>query len=273
MQVNTKTALNILVTWAFASLLTACGGGGAPDPGGGGGSSGTGTSNSTGGGQDIKDDPRAAAGLWQGSTSDGRQSFAVLLSDGRYWFFYTAVGTSSSISGVGEGIATSIGGTLTAPEGRDFNLEGNGVSPATLTATYMPQALLNGTIQYPNQTVSFTTSYVSVRPAALSQIAGSYGGAAAVVGASDAESVSLAISAGGAVAGTSARGCNFSGAATPRTDVAVFDLTLTFSGGACALGTSTVRGIMFYDANTGNFLSAAVNAGRTDALLAVGTKQ
>jgi hypothetical protein len=271
--VNTRTARSIFTTWIFASLLAACGGSGPPaecppnvhpafcalPPG-------------SGGGGEVND-PAASAGLWQGSTSNGRQAFAVLLSDGAYWFFYTVMGDPAFIAGVGEGTATSIGGTLTSTNGRDFNLEGQGVNPATLTATYVPQTSLSGTMRQPNQTMSFTTSYVTVPPAALSQITGSYRGDAAVIGASEAESINVTISSTGVIDGTSASGCNFTGAATARSDVAVFNLTVTFGGGSCALGSSTVRGIAVYDAITGQLLSAAVNPGRTNALLALITKQ
>jgi hypothetical protein len=271
---NTKTARNIFATWIFASLMAACGGSGpsaecppnvhpafcAPRPGAG------------GGGGEVND-PTASAGLWQGSTSNGRQTFGALLSDGSYWIFYTLMGDSSRIAGVAEGTATSIGGTLTSTNGLDFSLEGMGVSTANIIATYVPRTSLSGTIGYPNQSVSFASSYVTVLPAALSQIAGSYRGEAAAASAPTTGSVSVTVSASGVIDGTSASGCNFTGAATPRTDVAAFDLTVTFGGGACALGISTVRGIAIYDAITGQLLSAAVNTSRTDGFLALVTKQ
>jgi hypothetical protein len=232
---------------------------------GGGGDGGTGDSALS-----PSNDPAASAGLWKGSTSNGRQAYGVTLSDGTYWFIYTAVGNSSRIAGVGQGTATSIGGTLISVDGLDFNLEGLGVSAASITATYSPRVSLNGTVRYPSQSVSFTTSYVSVAPAALSQIAGSYRGTAAVVAAT--ESVNITISASGAISGTSASGCTFTGAATPRTDAAVFDVTVTFAGGVCALGGSTVKGVAFYDTSAGQLLSAALNAGRTNGFLALATK-
>lgn len=215
-------------------------------------------------------DPTASAGLWEGSTSNGRQVLGALLSDGTYWFVYTALGDPSLIAGLGQGNATSIGGTLSSTNGLDFNLEGSGVTAANITATYSPQVSLSGTIRYPNQSVSFTANYVDVPPATLSQIAGSYSGEAATSGGT--EAVNVTISAGGVISGTSAGGCSFTGAATPRTDVAVFDVAVTFAGGVCVLGTSTVRGVAFYDTGTGQLISAALNAGRTNGFLALGTK-
>jgi hypothetical protein len=271
--VRTKAARTIFATWIFASLLVACGGGGPPAecppnvhpafcvarPG-------------DGGGGDVNN-PAAAAGLWEGSTSNGRRTLGAVLSNGSYWFFYSAVADPTRLAGVGEGTATSIGSTLTSTNGRDFNLEGLGVNPASLTASYVPQTSLSGTIRYPNQTVSFDASYLTFPAAALSDIAGSYRGDAAVVGASQIESVSFSIGATGLIRGTTTSGCNFTGTATPRTDVAVFDMTVAFSGGACALGVGTVRGIGIYNTDTRQLLGAGVTGDRTNALLALGTKQ
>lgn len=117
--VNTKAAHNIFTTCILASLLAACGGSGPPAecppnvhpafcaarPGDGSGG--------------PANDPAASAGLWQGSTSTGRQTFGALLGDGTYWFFYTLVANWAFIAGVGEGTATSAGGTLTFTNGRD----------------------------------------------------------------------------------------------------------------------------------------------------------
>lgn len=269
---NTKAAHKIFATCILAaSLLAACGGGApaecppnahpafcAARPGGGG----------------AVDDPAASAGLWEGSTSNGRETFGAVLSDGSYWFFYTALTSAFLIAGVNEGTAISAGGTLTSVNGRDYNLEGRGVDEMTLTANFVPQTSLNGAIRYTDETVSFTTSHVTYAAASLSQLAGSYRGEAAVAGASQTEPISVTISASGIVSGSAQSGCNFSGSAAARTDVAaVFDLTVTFRGGACALGASTVRGIVIYDTSSQTFLSAAVNAGRTNAFIAAGVKQ
>lgn len=242
----------LAMTLVCAGMLACGGGGDGDDP------------------ASASNDPTASAGLWKGSTSNGRQAYGVLLSDGTYWVIYTATANPLRIAGAVEGTATSIGGNLSSSDALDFNLEGLGVTAATVTATYSPRNSLSGSIRYPNQTVAFTTKYVSVPAAALSQIAGSYRGTAAVVRA--AESVNVSISSSGAINGTSASGCRFAGTATPRTDIAVFDVNVTFAGGVCALGTSTVRGVAFYDASTGQLFSAALNSGRTNGFLTVGTK-
>ncbi|NPC54317.1 hypothetical protein [Caenimonas soli] len=272
---STKTAHRIFTTWIFASLMAACGGSGPPAecppnvhpafctarPG-------------DGGGGGPVNDPAASAGLWEGSTSSGRQTFGAVLSDGTYWFFYTLIGDFSRIAGLAQGTATSAGGTLTSTNGLDFSLEGMGATTANILGTFVPQTSLSGTIRYPDESVSFTTSFTTLPSATLSQIAGNYRGEAAVVSAPTAESLSVTVNASGVIGGTTANGCNFAGTATPRTDVAaVFDITLTFSSRVCALGITTVRGIAIYDTNTGQLLSAAVNPGRTDGFLALVTKQ
>ena len=270
---STKTAHRIFIAWVFASLMAACGGSGPPaecppnvhpafcaaSPDGGGGGS---------------NDPAASAGLWEGSMSNGRQTFGALLSDGSYWFFYTLMNDFTLIGGVAEGTATSIGGRLASTNGLDFSLEGRGVTAADISGTFVPQTSLSGTIRYPDESVSFTSSYVTFPTATLAEIAGTYRGTSAIVSAPGIEAVSLTISAGGAISGTNGTGCNFTGAATPRTDVAgVFNITVTFGGRLCALGISTVRGIAIYDPTPGYLLTAAVNPGRTDSFLTSVLKQ
>jgi hypothetical protein len=52
----------------------------------------------------------------------------------------------------------------------------------------------------------------------------------------------------------------------------LFDLTVTFGGGVCSNGTSTVTGIGYFDASTKRIYGAAPNSSRTDGFLFVGTK-
>ena len=273
---NDKTAYNILASALLASVLVGCGGGDAPavcppnvHPI-------TCTARPATAGDDTAapvagNDPTESAGLWQGSTTTGRETYGILLNDGNYWFIYTRVRDSSLIAGVTQGTATSIDGTLTSTDGLDFSLEGSGVTPATITATYAPRNSLSGTIRYPNQSVPFSSRYVTVPPAALSQIVGSYKGSAAAQGAL--ESIDFTIGGAGEIRGTSASGCRFSGSAAPRTEVSVFNLTLNFGGGNCVLGTGSVQGVAYFEMSSNQILSAAVNAGRTTGFLAVGTKQ
>ncbi len=49
-------------------------------------------------------------------------------------------------------------------------------------------------------------------------------------------------------------------------------MSVTFGGGACSLGTSTVTGVAYYDANDRTLVVAALNATRTNGFLFLGTK-
>jgi len=50
-------------------------------------------------------------------------------------------------------------------------------------------------------------------------------------------------------------------------------LSVTFGGGLCIFGTSTLPGIAYYDVPTHQLYAIAPNAARTDGFLAVGVKQ
>jgi hypothetical protein len=52
----------------------------------------------------------------------------------------------------------------------------------------------------------------------------------------------------------------------------VFNTFVTFHGGACLFGASTLTGITYYDAPSQQVYSSAPNASRTDGFLFVGIK-
>lgn len=71
-----------------------------------------------------------------------------------------------------------------------------------------------------------------------------------------------------AFTGSGASGCTFSGSIAPRASgKAVYDLTVTFNGGACLLGTQTVRGIA---AVAGSGASQVLYAATLDATRSAG---
>jgi hypothetical protein len=75
------------------------------------------------------------------------------------------------------------------------------------------------------------------------------------------------LNATGAFSG-SVSGCSFAGTAMPHGNVNVFDLSVTFQGGLCVFGTSTLTGIAQFD---GIYLIAvAPNAARTDGFFFIG---
>ncbi|MFA5938662.1 MAG: hypothetical protein WC809_04830 [Sinimarinibacterium sp.] len=247
-------------TWlaaVFAVSLAACGGGGGDGDGG-----------------DNPEPATSAEGLWVGTTSTNRSFAALVLDDGTYWVLYSSQGNSAVVGGAIQGSGTSQSGSFTSSNGRDFSLEGLGVTNLTLNANYVMKQSFNGTVRYTasGEQVTFTSSYDSgydLTPS-LAAVAGSYSGSAATSGGTEAANVS--ISAAGAISGSGASGCTYSGSATPRARGNVYDISVTFNGGVCANGTSTVSGVAYYDASTKQITSTALNDARTDGFIYIGTK-
>jgi hypothetical protein len=86
------------------------------------------------------------------------------------------------------------------------------------------------------------------------------------------QNVNIVVNATGTFYGT-AQGCTFTDTAVPRGSVAVMDMTVTFNGGLCICGKSTLTGIAHYDVATHQLYAAAPNAARTNGFLAYGVKQ
>jgi len=214
-----------------------------------------------------------AEGLWQGTTNTNRRIAGVVLEDGTYWLIYSPVGSSTVIAGVAQGTSTSSNGSFTSSDGKDFNLEGLGINNFTVAGTYTAKSTIGGTLTYaPSGTTTFTGSYdtdYDLTPS-LAAIAGTYSASAATSGGID--SATVIISGTGAISGVGASGCSFTGSATPRTKGNVYNVSVTFGGGVCANGTSTVTGVAYYDASSKQITSAALNSGRTNGFIVVGVK-
>ena len=80
------------------------------------------------------------------------------------------------------------------------------------------------------------------------------------------------VASGGAITGTSAGGCSFTGTATPRASANVYDIMVTFGGGVCDNGTNTVTGVAYYVAAQNELIGTALNGGRTNGFIFVGVK-
>lgn len=215
----------------------------------------------------------SAEGLWVGQTNTNRKIYGVVLDDGKYWFVYSAVGNTNVLGGAVQGHAVSGNGVHTSTNGIDFNLEGAGANAFEMSGQYINKATLHGTIKYsPSEQVSFSTAYDSdyeLTPN-ITLVAGSYTGVAATSAGS--EYVTLTVGSGGLISGSGASGCSFSGTASPRSRGNVFTISVTFGGGNCANGTSTVTGVAYYDRDVKELTSAALNASRTEGFIFVGNK-
>jgi hypothetical protein len=216
-----------------------------------------------------------AEGLWNGTTGSGRSFSGLVLDNGTYWFLYTAVGNNAVLGGAIQGASTSSSGSFTSSNGMDFNLEGLGINDFTLSGTYTAKSQLGGTLTYTGGTTNtFTSSYdtdYDLTPS-LATIVGTYSGEAVTVDSTNPEAATVTIASGGAITGSSAGGCSFTGTASTHAKGNVYDVSVTFGGGVCTNGTSTVTGVAYYIATQKELVSTALNSGRTNGFLFLGTK-
>jgi hypothetical protein len=234
--------------------LAACGGGG-------------------GGGDSSPTPTTQAEGLYSGATNTGRAITGLVLDDGTYYVLYSSVGAPNSIAGVVQGNGTSTASTFTSSNTRDFNLEGFGVMSATLSATYIDNQSLSGTVTYSGGgSTTFSGTYDSLYEAtpSLAALAGTFTGqVASSVGM---ENAAVTVSSNGTFSGISSGGCSFTGTVAPRARGNVFDIAITFGGAPCLFANETLSGIGFFNASAKRLLVATPNAARTDGALFVGTK-
>lgn len=213
-----------------------------------------------------------AEGIWIGTTTTARTVTGIVLDNGNFWVLYSAPNNGSIIAGGVQGTASSTNGIFSSQDARDFNLEGAGINTATIAGNYLPKQSLTGTVTYPalNQAVAFSGAYdaaYELTPS-LARIAGTYSGTAAVVGST--ESATVSISQSGTLSGMGSSGCPFTGTVAPRIKGNVYDVVVTFGGGVCSNGNSTVTGIGYFDAGLNRLYSAGVNSTRSNGFIFVG---
>jgi hypothetical protein len=229
------------------------------------------------GGGDVAPAPpspaTSAEGFWNGTSSNGRTIAGLVLDDGTYWFLYSVVGNPSVIAGAFQGNSSSQNGSFTSSNGKDFNLEGLGILDATVNGSYVMKQSLSGTIAFllGGQT-TFNSTYNADYDLIPNEnlVVGTYTGSTATTGGT--EIVTVTLSSPNSITGSSASGCNFTGSFSPRTRGNVYDVSVTFAGGVCSNGTSTVTGVAFFDAATKRLYSAALNSTRTNGFIYLGTK-
>lgn len=212
----------------------------------------------------------SAEGLWTGTTPTGRTVGGLVLDDGSYWVFYTAIGNPNTLAGLIQGTGTSHSGAFGSSNTRDFNLEDAGIHAAMMTGSYVQKNSLNGTIAYFNgENGSFTSRYDAAYESApnMNLVAGNYSGRRA-----DNHTVTVILDSAGTLSGHSTDGCTFAGIFSPRAKGNVFNTSVSFGGGACTNGTDTVNGVAFYDAATQRLYSAALNSARTNSFIFIGMK-
>lgn len=214
-----------------------------------------------------------AEGLWAGTTSTNRTVTGLVLDDGVYYVLYSVANNPNLIAGVVQGNGTSLNGSFSSSNARDFNLEGLGVLSGTVSASYVTRQSLNGTVTYDaGGAVTFTTSFNSaydITPS-LSDLAGTYSGQSS--SSAGVENVSVTITTSGSFSGTSSGGCSFSGSAAARIKGNAYNISITFGASPCLHAGQSFAGIGYYDSPSKRLYAAAPNSTRTTGVLFVGTK-
>lgn len=250
--------------------VTACGGGGGESSSSGDG--GVSPGNGSGGGPTLVTS-NAAEGMWRGSGDNAAGIYGVILNDGSFYAVYSTPSDKSVLAGVVTGTGQASNGSFTVQDAVDFNFGGDGVSPVSVSASYFAKSSLSGVLTHTNrESFAFSTQYNPVyeQPANATLATGTYAGNA--LSPAGTQTAFMTLQANGTITGVVASNCNFSGVATPRGSVNVFNLSITFRGGPCPLGTDTLTGIGFYDIPNKQFYVAAPNTTRTDGLFFQGTR-
>lgn len=252
-----KTVGRLVLALAVAVTLTACGGGGGSTP------------------PAPLPTSSVPEGMWSGATSSNRFFTGFVLDNGVFWFLYSVQGNINFIAGAVQGTGTSLNGNFTSTNAKDFNLEGLGILDAIISGSYVLKDALNGNVNYStlNQNISFVSRYdtnYDLTPS-LTTLAGTYTGNAAVVAGT--EAATLTISTTGAITGSGASGCQFTGTAVPRQTGNVYDVSVTFGGGVCSNGSDTVTGIGYFDAASKRLWATALNSTRSNGFIFAGFNQ
>jgi hypothetical protein len=213
-----------------------------------------------------------AQGLWTGTTSTNRTVTGIVLSDGSYYVLYSPAGSPTLIAGVVQGNGASAGGSFSSSNGKDFNLEGYGVLPATVTGSFTTKQSFSGAITYSAATsTTFTTVYDAdfEGTPTLAALAGTFTGQLA--SSAGTQAATLTIASSGAVSG-SASGCALSGTVSPRSDGNAYNVSLTFGPAPCTFAGQPLTGGAYFRSATKRLYAVAPNSTRSDGMLFVGTK-
>ena len=213
-----------------------------------------------------------AQGLWIGTTSTNRNVTGLVFADGSYYVLYSPVGNATAIAGVIQGGGSSSAGKFSSTDARDFNLEGLGVLPAAVSASFASKQSFNGSVSYAGgSSTAFTSAYdasYELTPS-LATLAGTFTGQVTL--SAGVQAATVTVSATGAISGGGG-GCSLSGTASPRNDGNAHNLSISFGASPCFFANQTLSGIGYFNSSTKRLYAVAPNAARTDGILFVGTK-
>jgi hypothetical protein len=214
----------------------------------------------------------APAGVYRGTTSDGRTVAVVVLENSDLWVIYTAPGSTTAIGGAEHAHAAFATSTFTAGDLRDFSIERSGVSAGSIAGTFVDKSSIAGTATFSTTAVAFGATYdiSSAVAANLLAIAGSYSGTAATAGGVD--NATFTVATDGTLIGQGQLGCRFSGALASQPTLNAYSLSVTFQGGTCASGATPLAGVAVFETGTRRLSAAAFNTDRSSGFLLAGTK-
>lgn len=211
-----------------------------------------------------------AEGFWSGTTSSGFSLLGAVLENGEYWVMYYANGL---LYGVVQGRGTANNGSFASTNGLDFYVGGT-VTPVAVSASYQSRASIQGLVtpQAGGSPVTFTAAYDASyeTPATLTAVSGVWRGRLL-----SGETYTINVASGGTFTGAGSSGCTFVGAVAPRASgKAVYNVSITFNGGICALGTQTITGIAVTGGSGASavLFATALNATRSAGLVLISTR-
>jgi hypothetical protein len=228
------------------------------------------------GGPDVINSPGGPPAGWNGRTGHfwGDPTSAsdhlglVVLATGETWGIYTA---DDVIIGALHGQAQASGTGVTISNARFFDIGFPAQGGVSYSGTVAPRSQID--IRGTDGT-HFVGSYDNSYDQAASpgQLAGSYTGTGGTTrGSNPGTGYSITIAGNGTIVlPPDPAGCSASGVAMPHTDKNLFDISLRFSGMACALGNGAqVSGIAVI-ANDGHLLMIGATPGNQDGFIYVG---
>jgi hypothetical protein len=211
----------------------------------------------------------AAEGFWGGRLNNGLDLAGVVLENGQYWFVYASQGV---IYGFLQGTATASNGNFSSTDGLEFDFVNGRLTAFNVSGSYRERVSLQGTATPATGgspsifALTYDASYDT--PATAAAVSGRWRG-----WADSTATYTIDVAANGAFTGTTSAGCTFGGSIVPRpSGKAVYDLVATFNGGACTLGTQTVRGVAVVQGSGASqvFIAAALNSARNAGFAVTG---
>lgn len=177
------------------------------------------------------------------------------------------VGAPVALTTVGGSIDLAAGGSIQWAVGVPKSLQER---KATYTFPAPTSTILSNLPSITADTFSLPTYNPAYEAApVLATLAGSYTGSAGV-GVAMQGSATFVVAADGSISGA-AGSCNYIGSAvTHPTGGNVYDVTLTFSGAACAANVGEFKGVATLDANTHQVTVTTVNTAHDSGFLFVG---